>query len=190
MKNVLKASLMTLVLFMAAQLTYAQVKSDYNKDADFSKYKTYTFAGWEKNSSESVNDFDKKRILDALKSEFDSRGMTLAETGGDATITLFIVVDEKTSTTAYTTYNGGMGYGGRWGWGYGAGGMGTSTTSYSENDYTEGTLVVDMYDTESKDLVWQGILTAVVKEKPEKREKGIPKKISKLMKTYPVAATK
>jgi len=35
-------------------------------------------------------------------------------------------------------------------------------------------------------LVWQGIATATVTEKPEKREKTIPAKIGALMKKFPV----
>ena len=160
-----------------------QVKSDYDKSTDFSKYETYTFEGWEQNSDQILNDFDKKRITDALKAEFAERGMTLVESGGDAAITLFIVIDQKSSTTAYTNFNGAMGYGGRWGWGYGGAGM--ATTTYSENDYKEGTFVVDMYDAEDKNLVWQGVITTVVKEKPEQREKSIPKKVAKLMSKFP-----
>jgi len=169
----------------------AQVKSDYDKNANFSEYKTYTFGGWVKDSDKILTDFDKKRITDALSNEFSSRGMSYVESGGDAVITLFIVVNQKTSTTAYTNFNGGMGYYGRRGWGMGYGGMGLSaTTTYNQNDYLEGTFVVDMYDSKSKELIWQGIITSVVKENPEKREKSIPKKVKKLMKKFPVKPMK
>lgn len=179
-------------LFCLALLSFhisqAQITSDYDKETDFSKYQTYAFAGWEKNSDQILNEFDKKRILDAMQNEFSERGLELVESDADANVTLYVVVDNKTSTTAYTTYNGGLGYGPGWGWGMGMGGLGgTSTTNYSEDDYKEGTLVVDMYDQDSKKLVWQGVLQTVVKENPEKREKTIPKKISKLMKEFPVA---
>ncbi|WP_255397177.1 DUF4136 domain-containing protein [Reichenbachiella sp. 5M10] len=176
-------------LMFVVSLGYAQVKSDYDKNADFTKYKTYSFEGWQKDSDKQLNDFDKKRLLDALKAEFEKRDMKLVTDGeADAGIALYIVLDKKTSTTAYTDYMGGMGYGPRWGWGMGAGG--TATTTYSEDDYIQGTLVVDMYDGESKALVWQGILTTDVQEKPEKRDKTIPKKIKKLMSKYPIAAKK
>jgi hypothetical protein len=171
---------------LACNVLQAQVKSDYDKETDFSQFNTYTFAGWQNDSDKILNDFDKKRILDALKTEFTDRGMNLVESGGDAIITLYVVVEGKTSTTAYTNYNAGLGYTGRWGWGMGMGVGATATTNYTQNDYEEGTLVIDMYDEESKHLVWQGILQAEVQEKPEKRDKSIPKKISKLMKEYPV----
>ena len=180
-----------LVLFICLNLDIsAQVKSDYDKNVDFTKYKTYTFKGWEKNSDQILEKFDKDRILKAFAHELDIRGLTKDDANPDVAITLFIVVDNKTSTTAYTTYNGGMGYGmGRWGWGAGMG-MGSATTNYSEKDYKEGTLVIDFYDSGSKELVWQGVYTGVVKEKPQKREKSIPKNVAKLMKQYPVSPVK
>jgi len=187
MKTIIK-TFSLLFLFLLSTTTQAQVKSDYDKTIDFSQYKTYSFGGWENDSDKILTSFDKKRITDAMVNELSARGMSYIQEGGQAVITLFIVVNQKTSTTAYTNYNGSMGYRGRWGWGYG--GMGTATTTYNENDYLEGTFVVDMYDNTSKDLIWQGIITSVVTEKPEKREKTIPKKIKKLMKAYPVKPLK
>ncbi|WP_194767735.1 DUF4136 domain-containing protein [Tamlana sp. I1] len=194
MKSRMKFLSIPFIALLLSVSAFAQVKSDYDKSIDFTKYKTYSFAGWEKDSDKILTDFDKKRITDAMKSQFDSRGLKLVQTGGDAAVTLYIVVNNKTSTTAYTDFNGGMGYGmGRWGWGYGMGmgtGMVSATTTYNEDDYKEGTFVVDMYDEGSKKLVWQGVITSVVNEKPKKREKTIPRKIKKLMKSYPVKPIK
>ena len=73
---------------------------------------------------------------------------------------------------------------------YGGGWGGSSTTSYSENDYLKGTLVMDAFDEESGEQIWQGVAKATVQEKPEKREKSIPKTIAALMKKFPVAVPK
>lgn len=187
MKKIL--CVIALGLFLFPFTSYGQVKSDYDKNIDFSQYKTISFAGWAKESDKVLNDFDKKRILEAFKEEFMARGVDVKMMDGAAEVTLFVVVANKTSTTAYTDYQGGYGYGTRWGWGMGAG-MGTSTTTYIEDDYIEGTLVIDMYDSESKNMVWQGVINTNVKEDPAKREKSIPKKVRKLMKEYPVKPAK
>ena len=169
---------------MISSCSSVKVVADMDKTVDFSKYETYSFLGWQDDSDKIMNDFDKKRIHDAFISEFEARGMKLVPENGDVDITLFIVVDQKTSTTAYTNYYG-SGYGGynryRGGWGYGS-----ATTTYSESDYLEGTLVMDVFDGESKDQVWQGIATSTVTENPDKREKAIPAKVSALMKKFPV----
>jgi hypothetical protein len=187
MKRTIKLFGVLIAMMLLSQLSFSQVTSDYDKSTDFSKYKTYTFAGWAKDSDKILTDFDKKRIQEALRSEFANRGLQLVQTNGDAAITLYIVVENETSTTAYTNYVGGMNYGGRRGWGMG---MGGATTTYSQDDYMKGTFVVDMYDEDTKQLLWQGVIQSVVQEKPEKRDKSIPKKVKKLMKKFPIQPKK
>lgn len=191
MKTLFKTLSILFATVIFTSNAYSQVNSDYDKTTDFTKYKTVSFGGWEKESDKVLNDFDKKRITDALTSEFKSRGINLVETNGDATITLYLVIKTKSNLTAYTNFNGGMGYAGRWGYGRGFyGGMGNASTSVSETNYRVGTLVIDMYDTTEKKLIWQGDMTTDVQEKAEKRDKTIPKNVSKLMKKFPVQPVK
>jgi len=181
---------LTLVLVFFFAVSYAQkVTGDYEKSTDFSAYKTYMFVGWQDDSDQVMNDFDKKRLRESIQSEMDTRQFKFVESGGDMAISLYVVVDEKTSTSSYTNFYGGAGYG-RGRRGYGGWGNGHATTTYSENDYLKGTLVLDMMDEESKDLLWQGVATGTINEKPEKREKKIPKTIAKLMKKFPVDKVK
>ena len=165
-----------------------KVNTDYDKEADYTAYTSISFLGWQDDIT--LNDFDKKRFTDAFREEFKKRSLTLVESGGDMAIALYLVVEQKTSTTAYTNYYGGgagRGYrrGGRGGWG-----GGSSSTSYSESDYLEGTLVMDVFDGESKEQIWQAVATKTVSEKPEKREKSIPKGIKKVMKKFPIKPVK
>ena len=178
-----------LCLLLVASYSIAQkVNTDYDKKADYTKYTSVSFLGWQDDIS--LNDFDKKRFTDAFKAEFEKRKLTLVESGGDMAVVLYVVAEQKTSTTSYTNYYGGgagRGYrrGGRGGWG-----GGHSTTSYSESDYLQGTLVMDVFDGESKEQIWQAIATKTVNEKPEKREKSIPKGVKKIMKKFPIAPVK
>ena len=164
-----------------------KVTSDYDKTVDFTKIKTYSYLGWAEESNKILNRFDQERIEKAFADEFGKRGMTYVERGADVAVSLFIVVDQKTSVTSYTNHYGGMGpvgyrygYGG-WGWG-----MGHSTTSYNEEDYLVGTLVCDVFDNESKNLIWQGVGTGTVDDDPQTRDKNIPKAVAKIMTAYPV----
>jgi hypothetical protein len=172
------------IAMVMASCSPVKVVTDQDKSVDFSAYKTYNFLGWQDNSDQILSDFDKKRIHDAFKKEFDARGMELVESDGDMAVSLFIVVDQKTSTTAYTDYyvhryGGYHRYNRGWGQGY-------ATTTFTEEDYLEGTLILDVFDGETKDQVWQGVATGTITEDPQKREKAIPKKIAALMKKYPV----
>jgi len=192
MKVKINFLLIVLAVLFSIQQTNAQVKSDFDKTVDFTQFKTYTFKGWEKDSDKQMNELDKNRVESAFKNEFEQRGFSVDNSNPDLAVTLYIVVTQKTSTTAYTNFNGGLGYGVGRGWGMGMGGMGmgSATTTYSQSDYNEGTLVIDFYDHNGKNLVYQGILTTVVKEKPQKREKSIPKNVKKLMSKYPVKPIK
>ena len=178
------------ILLFAFAVTLAscspvKVVTDMDKTTDFSKYNTYNFLGWQDGSDKAFNDIDKKRLRDAFISEFKLRGLEPVKENGDMAVSLFIVIDHKTTTTAYTNYYGGGGYGyGRYRGGWGGG---SATTTYSESAYLEGTLVMDVFDNQSKDQVWQGIAKGTITEKPEKRETSIPKKIAALMKKFPVA---
>ena len=164
-----------------------KVTTDSEKTTDFNKYKSFSFLGWQNDSDKVMNDFDKKRMRDAFKNEFQSRNLKFVDNNGDMAVSLFVVVSKETSVTAYTNYYGG--YGGRYRrGGYGWGG-GSSTTSYSENDYLKGTLVMDVFDEKSGDQIWQGVANGTIQEKPEKREKSIPKTIAALMKKFPVDAS-
>ena len=116
--------------------------------------------------------------------------MEYVEKGGDMIVTLFIVVEQKTSTTATTTSMGG-GYGGYYGgyYGYGPGygwGGGHSTTSIQEYDYNVGTLVCDVFDKKDEKLIWEGIGTGEINENPKNRDKNIPKTVQAIMSKFPV----
>jgi hypothetical protein len=63
-------------------------------------------------------------------------------------------------------------------WGFG-GGMATVQT------YTEGSLIVDLYDATTKKMVWRGVATATVSSKPEKNAQKIDKSLMKLFARYP-----
>jgi len=169
------------------------VKSDYDKEADFTKYKTFEYYGWAEDSDKILNRFEKERIEKAFGDEFAKRGLKYVEEGGDMVVSLFIVAEQKTSTTAHTNhYNmGGYGYGG-FGYygGYGGMGMGTSTTTYSENDYTVGTLVVDVFDKAEKKLIWQSVGQKTVDENPSSPEKNIAKVATAIMKPFPIQPVK
>ena len=191
MKKLLFYSI-TLAFF--ASCSSVKFTADYDGDVDFTKYKTLSYYGWTEESDKILNKFEKERIEKAFGDEFEKRGFTLAERDGDIIVSLFIVVDQKKGATAYTNHYGGGGpYGYYGGYGYGAGwgwGMGYSSTSYSEYDYYVGTLVCDIFDSKTKKLIWQGVVTGEIDDNPKTREKNTPRVVKELMKKYPVAVPK
>jgi len=186
-KSLLWLVAMVIILFAGCSPKIT-VSYDYDKEADFTKYKTYSYYGWAKGSENILNRFDQERIEDATAVELAARGLKYVEEGGDLTVSLFIQFDQKQGVTAYTDNYGspyGYGYGYGWGWGYGY-----SSTSYHEYDYVVGTLVIDVFDHQAKELIWQGVGSKTIDENPNSREDNVQRAVKAIMFNYPVKPIK
>src|ERR1700758_2211472 len=178
MKPFSRTAVCTVVFLVALGTAFAQqVKTDFDHQANFSQYKTYSWQ--EIKPSNSLWD---ARIKSAVDAQLAAKGWTKVDSGGDVAI-----VAIKTSHTERTlqTFYDGMGGGWRW---RGFGGFGESTTT--EQDYKEGTLVVDLYDAKTKQLIWRGSAEDMVSNKAEKNEKNLDKGVAKMFKSFPPRSTK
>jgi len=191
----MKKSMLTvfiLALMILGSCSSLTITSDYDKSVDFKQFKTYSYYGWAKESNKILTPFDEQRIEKAFADEFAKRGLTYVKEGGDLTVALYIQTQKKQETSATTTgmhggYGGYYGYGPGWGWGPGwGGGMGMSTTTYHTYDYTVGTLIVDVFDTKKKILIWESAGQGTINENPANRDKTIPKTVMQIMAQYPV----
>ena len=191
MRNVPFITILMLILSACSSI---QVTSDYDKTVDFTKYKTFMYYGWTKESDKVLSEFDRDRIETALNDEFSRRGWALTKEDGDAVVSLFVVVDKKTSYTSYTDHYGGGMYGGMYGPRYGYGGFGgygygmPSTTHTQQNDYLEGTLIVDVFDAKERKHIWQGIGKKTLSESTSNREARIKEAVAAIMKQFPIKA--
>jgi len=166
--------------------TSIKVTAEYDGSIDFTKYKTYSYLGWNEKSTIIVSDFSKRKIEAAFANEFEKRDMKYVLEGGDIEVSLFLVTEQKTATTAYTDYYrpyGSYYYASPWGWG-----GGFATTTYHQYDYTDGTLVCDVFDGESKKLVWQSVGSGSIDRNIS--DKSIIMSIQKIMSQYPIPANK
>lgn len=193
MKNYL-LSLIALV-FIFSSCSSIKVTAEYDGSVKFEEFKTYSYLGWSKNSDELINDFDKRRIEAAFAHEFELRGMKYVASEGDVEVSLFLVTQQKTATTAYTDYYGSR-YGGAYGYGgfgyggYGGWGGGYASTTYHQYDYTNGTLVCDVFSATEKRLIWQSVGSGTVDDNSASRDKGIAKAVKQIMAQYPVQPIK
>ena len=83
----------------------------------------------------------------------------------------------------YTTFYDGLGGGWRGSMG---GAMGWATTNVEE--VPVGTLIVDLYDTSGKGLIWRGVARSTLSDKPEKDTEKMRKAIDKMFSHFPPAA--
>jgi hypothetical protein len=172
------------VSLMATAAFAQDVKVDFDKNANFAPIKTFAV----KIGTSWHNQISENRIKTEIEQSLTEKGWTKTdEAKADALVVLHGATEkEKTLNTFYSGMGGYGGYGWR-GWG-GMGGMGTATTTTSE--YLVGTLVVDIFDAKSKNLLYRGIAQDEISDKPEKNIKKIAKAADKLFKDFPPGSAK
>ena len=178
MKMLMKVvALIGLALFLASAAFAQQVKTDYDRAANFSQYKTYS---WEKVQTPDPLWVD--RIKAAVNAALVAKGWTQVESGGDISIVgIEINRDQQTLNTYYDDFGGGR----RW---RGFGGFGESTTTF--DTYTVGTLVVDLFDAKTKNLVWRGVSRGMLSDKSDKNIKNLSRGVQKMFQHFPPDALK
>jgi hypothetical protein len=176
---------MALLLTVASTALGQDVRYNFDKDTDFSKFKTYKWVTLK--GATPVDDLVDKQIKEAIDAQLATKGLSKVE-GDEAN--LFVGYQTAIgSEKQFTSYDTGWGYGPGWygrGWYGGGGGMTTGQTSTIYN----GQLAVDMYNSAGHDLVWRGVVSKTLdpKAKPDKRQKNLTKALTKLFKNYPPKA--
>ncbi len=158
-----------IVLGLAALPAAAQkVTIDYAHDFDFTSVKTFQYV--DTKDTNAGNELMDERVKAAIIKELTEGGLTQTDTNPDLHVTYHYSSQDQ---TVYNTMGTGIGLG----WG-GWGGMDASTTTTST--FTEGTLVLDAYESTEKKMVWRGTGTVTVKSKPDKQAQQIDNILSKL----------
>jgi len=183
----MKSSILLAIALLVGGVTATvaqDVRYDYDKDKDFSKFKTYKWVTVK--GADQPDELTGKRIMAAVDAELAAKGLT--KTDSDSA-DLYVAYQTAVGTEKqFTSYNTGWGYGPGWGSGwYGGGGMSSTTTYGSTSTVYVGQLDLSMYDPASKQLVWRGVASKTLdpKAKPEKKDKNITKAVQKLLKNFP-----
>jgi|SRR5579864_716301 hypothetical protein len=163
--------MLALPLFVIALTTAVfadHVAVDYDHAANFNQIKTYS---WSK--VHTANSIWDDRVKDAIDKELTAKGWTQVPSGGNVSL----VAVEKTSVhQQYDTFYDGFG-GWRWR------GMGDATTTV--DNYKVGTLIVSMFDGNSKQLIWRGAASSDLSGNPEKNTKKLDQDVQKMFKHFP-----
>jgi hypothetical protein len=163
-----------LLLLLAKGVKAQKVTTDYDPEARFLSYKTFM---WIEPPRIRIDPLMEPRLVNAVNTALTSKGWQLVETNADVGIVAHVATRERhTLETFYT------GFGAGWGW-HRWGGTGTAFTTVEP--YEIGTLVVDLFDARTKQLIWRGVATDTLSEKPQKETKKLEKAIDKLFKDFP-----
>ena len=174
MTNKINSILFT-ILFSLSILSCGSIKvaSDYDSDADFSNYKTFAFykSGIDK---VEISDIDKKRILKSIQNTLLNKGLTIDENPD-----ILINIATKSSENIYIDNSFHSPYYTGW---YPYYDRGHRQVAYSTS---QGALYIDVIDTKSKQLIWQGKGIGVLSSKKSDRDELVNNYVTKILEVYP-----
>jgi Domain of unknown function (DUF4136) len=162
------------------------VQADYDKAADFGRFRTYGFVAQVGPDSTEFKSLALQSMQASAARQMELRGYTRSDTP-DLVINFKGKMEEKTDIESVPApyYGPGWGYGGWYGAPYGGWGGQQVTT----RRYHVGTLVMDIVDREKRQAVYQSSVEGVVsKEMMNNREASIDAAVTKLFARYPFRA--
>ncbi|HEU4929094.1 MAG TPA: DUF4136 domain-containing protein [Candidatus Krumholzibacteria bacterium] len=161
------------------------IKSDYDLDSNFAAFRTYAWmtpattseGATSANTAIQRNTLLDKRIRSAVDAAMASKGFTVNDENPDVLVVYHTGMQNKVDVTDW-----GYSYAGSyWGW------AGRDIDVYN---YTEGTLIVDLVNSQTKQLAWRGSATGVVEpgRSPEEVQERINDVVTKIFDNYPPKA--
>ncbi|MEW6130219.1 MAG: DUF4136 domain-containing protein [Acidobacteriota bacterium] len=155
-------------LLLLAGSSFAQkVNVDYDRGADFSKYKTYSWAM----GTPAANPMVHQRIVAGVEAQLAAKGLRKVDSNPDLIVAYHAATDTQVSVSSW----GGGPFGG---WRMGSG---TATV----NKVPVGQLMIDIGDVSAKRFVWRGTASATVSSKQEKNEKYLNTALAKMFQNFP-----
>jgi len=169
-------------VLLLASCSTVRVATDYDTQTDFNDYKTFAFYKPGIDKAE-ISDLDKKRVLRAIEAEMISKGYTKSD---NPAVLVSIFTKAKDRINVYQNNFGFGGFGGFGRFGYGGFGYNGFNNFNNVSTTTEGTLYIDLIDSNKNQLIWQGQGTAsLISGDVNKREERIKLIVKEIMEVYP-----
>jgi hypothetical protein len=178
-----------LILTMLASCAGNPPVTDYDPSIKFSNYKTFAYISdhplLRAEGAESGSPLLEGRLIQVTENILSARGFTRIADREAADIALAFTVGGRDKIRVnsypepYRPYYGGYGRG--WGGSYYS-----TSTSTSVQQYTEGTLSIDIYDVSERKPIWHGKATKRITDKMQENAKDtINEIVASIMATFP-----
>ncbi|MFY3003193.1 DUF4136 domain-containing protein [Achromobacter xylosoxidans] len=176
----------SLVTILAACASSPAIKSDYDRQADFSRYRTFGYMSPLGTDKAGYSTLVTERLKDATRGQMEMRGYVYDAANPDLLVNFNGKLQQKTQVTEAPPPPMGPYYGYRSGFYGGWPGYGWGDTVYQ---YTEGTLNIDLVDARRKQMVWEGVAVGEV-QNPDTAtsSQNIDKAVAGIFAKYPFRA--
>lgn len=158
------------------------VNSDYVEGTDFAPYRTWDYMPNQGSTANaSSNQLIDQRLRAAVERKMGEKGFRRDASDPDFYVGYHLILDDQTSYETVNDY---------WGTGWGYGGMYGSSMSTSNTraiTYTVGTLVVDFFDAEERQLMWRGSAEGTVEPQntPAERQAQADNAVGAILDQFP-----
>lgn len=158
-------TILLLLGFALMSCSSISVRTDYDREVSFTKYQTFK---WIANPGKKLgrgkqDSLLDKRIRRAVEHEMEAKGYRFVESGKtDALIVYHIAVQNKVDIDRY-------GYWGR---------------RVHVKRYKEGSIILDIVDPKTKELIWRGVAQGTVRYLEGDPER-VKEAVFKILETYP-----
>ncbi len=165
-----------LVALAIAACSTLQTHADWDPAANFSTFHTYQW----KDATPLKNQLLDQRIVQSINQQLAAKGLRQVDSGGDLFVTYHGSVSEQLNMTT-TGYGYGMG-----GWyGPGFGGVGVQNTTVQQIPI--GTLVVDLVDVKTNQMVWRSTASDDLKQSdnPQQAQDRVDNAVKAMFSRWP-----
>ena len=178
-RNQFLGILVFILLVAVTGCSSLSVNYDYDQNVEWTKFQTYGWMEISKPPSDPSSPLQdtpllQQRVHNSVDYEMEQRGIIMGD-NPDLLVVYHLGTQEKIQVTDW-----GYHYSDYY-WGYG----GRQIDVYQ---FTEGSVVIDLIDAETKNLVWRGTGTGVVdqaQKSPEEMQARADEVINKIMKSFP-----
>lgn len=188
MQNRWRYLALSMGLVVAAGCAQPQVSTDYSPSIMFNQFRTFTLVMPPDTSGQQLLD---QRIRRAVQAQLVGKGLTETDRENADLYVGYGMVD-KTHKEVYSDTDG-WGWGRGWGWRYYRWGVAwPMTVRHTIETYTDGTVVVNLVDAKTKQVIWQGEVADVVRlpiSNPADATKQVNRAVMDLFEKYPPSTT-
>jgi hypothetical protein len=182
-----KSLALVAIVLLAGCASTPDTYSNSAPGVNFGTIKTYGFLSEISTDKANYQSLETNFLKVAVAQQLDKRGLRYDPANPDVLMNFYIHSKEKIKTRQVPTMDSGY-YGYRGGY-YDDFGYGGTTYETRIDQYTEGTLTIDMVDAKQRKLIWEGTVSGRITKKEVKNlEKLVDDAVNDVFIKFPITA--